>query len=114
MTKTTIADIKRELEDEIRRCKMDLEAQIEELKTSMNFINEEFEKNKDELGTVKAENRKLWDENLALKSKCELLTTQVTGTQHRIRECEPYSRNANVELKVCRFAEMKTFQSCWR
>lgn len=59
MTKTSIADVKRELEDEIKNCRKELEAQIEELRNSVKFISDEFDKNKAELGAVKAENKKL-------------------------------------------------------
>lgn len=99
MTKTTMADVKRELEEEIRNCRKEMEAQILELKKSVQFFSDEFDKNKNELGAIKAENKKLRDENQSLKSKCELLTAQVTGAEYRIRDCEQYSRNANVEIK---------------
>lgn len=46
MTKTTMGDVKRELEEEIKNCRKEMEAQILDLKKSVQFISDEFEKKK--------------------------------------------------------------------
>lgn len=99
MTKTSMADVKRELEEIIRNCKKEMEDRIAELQKSVEFLSAKYEESRTALSASEAENKKLREDNASLSLKCDLLSTQVTASQQRITQCEQYSRNMNLEIK---------------
>lgn len=83
----------------------DLRKEIRELKSSMDFFNEQFEQAKQERSELEKENKSLKKTNDELLLNCEALRKQVFQHEQRIIASEQYSRKCNLEVKGLPLAE---------
>ncbi|KAM7281728.1 hypothetical protein ISCGN_005991 [Ixodes scapularis] len=96
-------ELKEDLKKEVRALKdsfdRDIRADLREVKTSMDFMNGQFELMKKKLDEVLKENVALKKENEGLRQTNADLQKEMKECQTRLLLCEQYTRNVNLEIK---------------
>lgn len=87
--------LERDFRNEIRELRTD----IREMKSSMDFINAEFEGIKRKLESGATVDNELKKENEELKARCLALEKEMKTSQMSIVQCEQHSRAYNLEIK---------------
>lgn len=102
--------LERDFRSEIR----DLRTDIREMKSSMDFINAQYEDIKEKLESGITINKELKKENEELRARCLALETEMRANQASIVRCEQHSRAYNIEVKGIPVAENENLISTLR
>lgn len=96
---TTNEDLRKEIKEFRESLEREIRRELRDIKSSMTFVNQQFEELREEVKAARAENKSLKEENARLQSKCKDLAESVRDNSLRILRSEQYSRNANIEIK---------------
>lgn len=100
-----INDLRQEMREMRSVMEKELRKDFKELKLSIDFFSEQFDKMATRCTKIEKENVGLKKENASLSAQCKALQQSVTDTEQRMIDIEQYSRNRNIEIKGIPFDE---------